>query len=424
MAKNDFTITKCVLKPSEGSSLTEDYDILGGNPNIVYNESILSPAIGLIVSFFDSSSVVSRLGLSGGEYIELEIVPNDKKLGKFEVTSKQKMIVNGVRDLAVGPQGQYATVEAVPEELLVNETAKISKKFSGNISDHVKEIMTSDPKGIMTSKELDEESTSNKYSFVGNYKRPIDIIQWLQPKAAVEGENGESYGFLFYEDLDGYHFKSIETLLTQEPEGGEKYVKLEMPVEDFRRINDDQGETSTDIVKTLRRGMYSNMTVYVDLETQIKTVDTFMVSDLGMKKPPLLPKGLEEKPTKLMFRITDPGAMQKDSKKVEGEESAMEKQQDLAKVQNKSYARSTLLFSARYNVSLPFNPKLRAGQTIFIQFPLPDDDLSKSQERRKFGDDTTDDPSGTYLIEGLRHVVGDGSSETQVSLVRDRFSAK
>ena len=27
----------------------------------------------------------------------------------------------------------------------------------------------------MTTKELDEESSANKYSFVGNFKRPIDI---------------------------------------------------------------------------------------------------------------------------------------------------------------------------------------------------------------------------------------------------------
>ena len=105
-------------------------------------------------------------------------------------------------------------------------------------------------------------------------------------------------------------------------------------------------------------------------------------------------------------------------------ETDMEKQQDLAKVQNKSYARSTLLFSQSFNVSLPFNPKLRAGNTIFLQFPLPDDDLSKVKERRKVGDDKSKDPSGTYLIEGLKHIVGGTSAETQVSLVRDTFTAE
>ena len=42
--------------------------------------------------------------------------------------------------------------------------------------------MTTDAKGIQTSKTVDEESTSNKYSFVGNFKRPLDIVQWLQER--------------------------------------------------------------------------------------------------------------------------------------------------------------------------------------------------------------------------------------------------
>ena len=147
-------------------------------------ESILSPAIGLTVNFFDSSSVVSRKGLTGGEYIQIEVDSGQSKVGTFEITADHKMIVNGVMDVNVGPQGQEATIQAIPEELMVNETAKISKKFSGNIGDIVKDILTDDVKGIQTKKTLEEEQSANKYSFVGNFKKPIDIIQWLQPKAA------------------------------------------------------------------------------------------------------------------------------------------------------------------------------------------------------------------------------------------------
>ncbi len=427
MALNSYTIKKCLLVGTEGSSLGEgeEYDLLGGDPRIEYMESILSPAIGLTVNFFDSSSVVSRKGLTGGEYIQIEVDSGQSKVGTFEITADHKMIVNGVMDVKVGPQGQEATIQAIPEELMVNETAKISKKFSGNIGDIVKDILTDDVKGIQTKKTLEEEQSANKYSFVGNFKKPIDIIQWLQPKAACEVEGGESYGFLFYENLDGYYFKSIESLLKQEPENKDKYTKTEMPVDDYRKILDESGETNIDTVMNLKRGMYANKTIYINLETQIKTVDDFKVSDIGaLDRLPKLPKGMEDKPTTLMFRIIDPGALQKDSKKVESEESAMEKQQDLAKVQNKSYARSSLIFSQNYDISVPFNPKLRAGHTIFLQFPLPDDDLSKVDERRGLGDESTDDPSGKYLIEGLKHIIGDGDAHTQLSLIRDTFTVK
>ena len=169
---NSFSINKCLLVGTEGSSLGEgeEYNLLGGDPMIEYMESILSPAIGLTVNFFDSSSVISRKGLTGGEYIQIEIDSGNQKLGKFEIKSSHRMVINGVKDLKMGPEGQMATLEAIPEELMINETAKISKKFSGNIADIVKDILTTDEKGIKTSKTLEEESSSNKYSFIGNFK--------------------------------------------------------------------------------------------------------------------------------------------------------------------------------------------------------------------------------------------------------------
>ena len=424
MSTQSFAIKKCLLKPSEGSSLTEEYNLLGGNPTITYMESLLSPAIAVTVTFFDTSAVVSRFGLSGGEFLEIQIDCGEPSLGSFEITSEHKMIINGVRDVMTGPQGQLATLEAIPVELMINETAKISKKFSGNISESVVDIMTTDEKGIMTTKKIDEESTANKYSFVGNFKRPMDIVQWLQPKASVEVEGGESYGFLFYENLDGYHFQSIDTLLAKEAAEGDKYPKLELPIEVYSKILDDRVDTNIDTVMSLRKGMYANKTIYVDLESQVKTVDDFKVSDLGsLEKLPLLPQGLEEKPTKLMFRITDPGALQKDSKKVEGDESALEKQQDLAKVQNKSYSRNSLLFSSFVEISVPFNPKLRVGNTIEIQLPMTEDP-NKTTDRRTVGNDSTPDASGKYLISELKHIVGNGECETQLSLVRDTFTVK
>ena len=417
-----FSISKCLLKPSEGSSLKEEATLLNGNPLITYNESIRSPAIALTVTFFDVDAIVSREGLTGGEYIELVVKSGNDKLGDFEITSEHKMIVNGVVGVEINNIGQKATIQCIPEELFVNETAKISKKFSGNISDHVKDIMTTDVKGIQTSKTLDEESTSNKYSFVGNFKRPIDIVQWLQPKAAVEAEEGESFGFLFWETLDGYHFKSIATLLSVKPEKSHIFPKIELPYEAADKLIYAKGNTSTDTIMDLRRGMYANKTIFVDLETHIKTVDEFKISDLGLETPPVLPKGLEEKPTKLMFRILDTGALQKDSKKVDGDESATEKQQDLAKYQNKSYARTNLLFSSTFEAVIPFNPTLRAGKTVELQFPLPEPE--NPDQPRKLGDKNSNDPSGVYLVEGLKHEIGEGKALTQLTLIRDTFTVK
>ena len=44
-----------------------------------------------------------------------------------------------------------------------------------------------------TEKEIKTDDAVNKYSFVGNLKRPFETIQWLCPKAQASSEN---FGFL------------------------------------------------------------------------------------------------------------------------------------------------------------------------------------------------------------------------------------
>ena len=70
MAESQFLITKCLLRPTEGSSLDEDYDIVRGNPIINYFESIDSPSISMTITFIDVDQVLGRKGITGGEFKE------------------------------------------------------------------------------------------------------------------------------------------------------------------------------------------------------------------------------------------------------------------------------------------------------------------------------------------------------------------
>ena len=129
---------------------------------------------------------------------------------------------------------QVATLEFVSVEAITNETSRLNKKFTGNVSQTVLDILTEDEKGIKTKKkvfgpkkedEVEEDRATNSYSFVGNLRRPFDTIQWLCPKTQ---SSKESFGFLFYETLDGFHFRSIEQLLKQE---AVPYQQADRPVE-------------------------------------------------------------------------------------------------------------------------------------------------------------------------------------------------
>ena len=404
--ESKYFIKTCALIATEGSSLSDDFEISGGNPNITYYESVKSPSISVSIDFIDVDGVISREGITGGEYLDLKIKVPD--FDDFEITpDKHFMMLNSVKNVKTSSNKQIATLEFISVEAIINETARVSRRFTGNVSQIVKELMK-DKKSIQTSKNLETDESFNKYSFVGNLKRPFDTIQWLCPKAA---STDKECGFLFYENLDGYFFKSIKGLL--ESDSSETYEKPEAPVDTDIKITENNLDSSNDIGMNCRMGMYANKTLYVDIENgKIETVD-YKISDLNLAKPPKLPAGLEDTPTRLMLRILDAGALQKGSKKEE-----VEKRSELAVYQNKSYARTNLLFSQSLSISTPFNPDLRVGQMIDVVLPVKE---GSDQSQTTGGGEN--DISGKYLLSELKHSIANGKSNSELKLIRDVFTA-
>ena len=409
--ENRYFLKECKLVPTEGSSLKQEFEISAGNPLISYYESIKSPAISLTLTFLDVDQLVSREGITGGEYLSLKV----KKEGHddFEIKAdKHFLMLNSVKDVSTSSSKQVATLEFVSVEAIINETARVNKKYTGNVTQTVKELLKG-RRGIETKKKLDSDRASNSYSFVGNLKRPFDTIQWLCSKTQ---SSKDGYGFLFFETADGYVFKSIEKLLKQRPI---EYKKSELPdqnsePDDFRIIENNLDQTN-DIGINCRMGMYANKTIYINVDNATyKTVD-FRVEDLKLKKSPKLPNKLERVPTRLMLRVLDKGALQKGSKRKE-----IQKENELAIYQSKSYARNNLIFSQSMSIVIPFNPDLRAGQMLDLKFPLR---KGSDQETTTYGKDSDDDVSGKYLISELKHTLGNNEGTTQLKLIRDVFTA-
>ena len=398
-----------MLRPNEGSSLKEDYDIVGGNPMIDYYESLDSPTIALTVTFIDVDQVISREGITGGEYIDVTV-----KIGGFDdfklTSEKHKLMLNSVRNVITETNKQVATLEFITVESIINETARVNKKYAGNVTGTVKQLLKTDTKGIQTSKNLESDEAANSYAFVGNLKRPLDTIQWLCPKAQSSTKN---FGFLFFETLDGYNFKSIEKLLDQD---SVRYTHTDRPMEGSFKIMQNNLNQTNDIGMNLRLGMYANRTTYVDIENQNVDIVDFDITQLDLKKPVKLLDGIEKHPSRLMLRVNDYGVSQKGSKK---EDTVPES--ELAVYQNKSYIRNNVLFSQSLQISIPINPDLRAGNVIDVRLPVKKGDGSSGESEQ--GNEKSNDPSGRYLISELRHLLGGGKSETQLTLIRDVFTA-
>ena len=421
MAESKIFVKKCVLLPSKGeeSSLKEEQNITAGVTAVDYFESIERPSIFLSVRFIDVDQLIGRLGVTGGEFVDLTVIYGDEE-NEFKITEKDhQLILNGVKDITTEFNKQTATLEFISVENYIDETARVNKKYTGNISDTVFELLVGDKKGIQTKKTLfgpkktddgSEDRATNSYSFVGNLKHPFEVIQGLCTKAQSAKDN---LGFLFYENLDGYHFRSIKNLLEQD---AIEYKQSDKNIGTDAIILHSNFSETNDIGTNLRMGMYANRTLYIDIENQtLKEVD-FKVENLKLSNPPKLVNKLETYPTLLMVKASDVGVSQKGSDKKDTQPAT-----ELDEYRNKSYIRNNLLFSQTLQIAIPLNANLRVGLMLDVKFPLKQG-TDGEENVDKYGSDKTDDPSGKYLIAELRHLIGGGKSETQLKLVRDVFT--
>ena len=417
MAKN-FSLNQCALLPAEVNPVIEDeFPMLAGVQSIDYYESILSPSISVQVKILDVDGNLSAKGVYGGEKLAIKIVAGkDSELEDFVITTEDhELILNSIKDITSGVKQQTATLHFVSKDLIKNEASKINKRYVGNITDSVKDILTKDPKGIKTTKSIDDvDRASNNYAFVGNKHNAFDIIQRLQPKAGGSGYDDKTksdYGFLFFETFDGYHFRSIRSLF--EPKPDFEYEKSEISPPPPFVIDNYSFSSGNDVVLNLKSGLYNNETTFVELDkTKITKIKFNMTeaADLTLK-PPKVPVNIEGKPSRIMLRVADTGVHQKKGSKLEDAQPFT----DLAVYQNKSYARFALLNSQSLNITVGLNPELRAGQTIGVRFP-------DSESKTGLGDENSKDISGKYLISHLRHEFEGGDFRTYLRLIRDLFT--
>ena len=430
MSKN-FVLNQCSLFPSEVNPVLDgEYGMVAGIQSFDYYESIMSPSISVQVRILDVDGSLTAKGVYGGEKLAVKIKgveDSEFKEKEFQLTTdKHELILNTIGDLTSGVKQQTATLQFVSKDLIKNETARINKRYVGNVTDSVKNILggsdvkDADKKGINTTKTLESDQAANNYAFVGNKHKAFDIIHRLQAKAGGSGFDDDSksdYGFLFFENHDGYHFKSMRALFEPEPEF--EYTKLEGSSSTDFKIEDYNFSNGNDVVINLKSGLYNNEAIFVELDkTKITTVKFNMsdVEDLSFKPPelPIKLDGDQSKPSKIMLRVIDTGVHQHYE-----ENSTKEKDRqpvaDLPVYQNKAYARFALLNSQSLNITVGLNPDLRAGQTIMVKFPT-------TEYKTEMGDEKSNDISGKYLISHLRHEFEGGEFRTHLRLIRDLFT--
>ena len=421
---------------------TKTVDLSGGIVNFSYFENVLSPMVtaqALIVNTGnvvrdddgDVSSVYNGLPINGGEKVSIKIPATGEGPGiEFTEQNDNELYVASITNVLIDAERESFTLNLVSREAITNETSRIGKKFPSSepISDSVKEIIKN---YLMSDKDVDIDETQNPYGFIGNMKKPFTTLTWLATKSVPGNVSGGSAtaGYFFFETYLGYHFRSVDSLISQDPFPVEYtyspgIVDSQDPMKDFK-ILDFSTMRNQKLIENLEKGAYCTYRMYynpVDSTFTTPQQGEFKVSqysknmeNLGRDFEILLTpvnktkKSLGNVPSRYMTGVLDFGILEKKEAK------SLKKNADPMDYHSQAMMRYNTIFTQILSATIPLNTQLTAGTIVKLNFAKITADKTKVRD---------DEQSGLYMIKELVHYYDNKGSFTKLKLIRDTMGKK
>ena len=396
----------------------KEQPLQGKTINFNYYESLYSPVVSANMMFVDAggstaddkeniTSIKEGLPITALEDVQVKI---QTKFGTLDFT---KDAFKGTSSPIMDQESNRMTVllNLINDKEIKNSELPIFDRFVGKISDTVIKILQQ--KLQISRDKIDVESTKNSYGITGKGRGALNIILDLCRRSVpVKGDAG----YFFYQTQDGFNFKSIDFLLSQDSK--QKYVysgalkeNLENSDNDFKILLAPSIKKDQDITKALKNGTYVNRNVFFNPQTFEHSEIIFSVDKDGVKKTlggdlPVKPEDVKGF-TKTNHHILDIGSFETQNQNPNN---------DPREWQATSQMRYNLLHSIVMNIQIPCNTELRAGDIIEIDI--------ESQQEDKVDSPSDEQQGGKYLILHLCHHFDTLRSYTSLTLVRDSYGIR
>lgn len=271
-------------------------------------EDIFSPLISLNVVLKESVDFLNLFPFCGEEYLTLDIETPTLDVpikGIFYVYKISDRIYTGEREVAY-------SLKCSSIEFLTDSNNKITRAFGGDIIDSIQYLVGKE--GLNSTKPMIAERTTNTTKFVANFWSPMKCISYLS-SAALNKDDSPTY--LFYENRDGFNFRTVNGLLTETPiqsfikdnytrtatvsvDSIRSYNDIQ---QDYRRILDLQIPVVTDYIESIQSGQLKSRLITHDLVTK-----KYVVKEYSVKTDPKSSNLLNNNPLYSKYAIGNSSA--------------------------------------------------------------------------------------------------------------------
>jgi len=411
----------------ESNDQSKTIDLRTGVQSIDYYEDIFSPTITAKIvvtntgNSIDGQSIYQGLPLRGGERVSIKIAGNTSKNPGLNFSSKDSYLyVSSISNVISGNQVETFVLNLCSREAITNETTRVAKKYptSSPISASAEDIIKS---YLQTKKDVKVDPSSNKYGFIGNMRKPFTVLTWLASKGVPDSKGDATAGYVFYENQDGYNFRALDKLITQESLATYNATDIVNPnseKQDFQILSYVTTKNQN-MVEKLRLGAFASQRMFfnplnfefTDPEKGLFKIDDYAGKSKNLGSKITLPKITQDSeqtlgdiPTRMITGIIDLGTLEKD---VSVDENA-----NPLKYQSQALMRYNVLFTQSITMTVPSNTNLKAGDIIECLFPK-----TTTSEKKEYDQDQ----SGLYMIKELCHHFDTEGSYTSMKLIRDTF---
>lgn len=401
----DVEVKKVEIEGDSGS-----YDITKLTIGIDVYENIFFPFVRGIITVDDAQDTINKINFKEKEYLNLEFNTPDKKgyKGKYYIYKIDNRIKTN--DKKVVYSIYFGHVSMISELV-----SKISKNF--NDKPHTiaeKIIKASVPEGLDFQDKIETEECSKKLQFVSAYWTPCQTIYYLT-KHGVSTKNNPAY--LFFQNNEGYHFKTFDKLIEQEPKAKLKHDNFDHSPdsscaisnfdEHYKRVLSIKFPQFFNFAYETMAGVFESVTMSYD---QLKKQYVQTPHDDNYEKVDHLndEKRLGEEPPKkdkLASKHVPGQSEYKFAGQEDGTNNTTKQDRDAIFAR---YARGKL------SMSIFGNSELYAGNVVELEvnkFKTLEDDGASNDETY----------SGKYIISSVGHHVNKENYETHLELIRDSF---
>ena len=260
----EYAISELKLMSSSGNVV----DLSMAYTALSLFEDIFSSSMSGLVVVTDTNNILMNLPVTGQDYLSMKIVT--PSLEKSPIDYTQTVFAVNKIDTRVDADGtQVFQLHFISPELLRNERVRISKSYESTISNMVYDALNN-AKYINTNKEIFLEETKGIRKIVVPNSHPFDFIKKLTREAESKEYNSPHY--LFYENIFGIHFRSIESLYRQASIGsyhagdvGFSLTQGGKIEEEYARVIDYQIQANNDTLANVVGGMLASKIITHDI---------------------------------------------------------------------------------------------------------------------------------------------------------------